>query len=353
MLMTGKDYLQSIRDGRVIYVGKERVKDQTTHPGFAGGAHTYAALFDMKSDPALRDIMTFEEGGERFSMYYLQPRSQEDLRRRNRAHRRIADFCFGLMGRTPDAFAGNLTGLSMKPEVFDSEPGGNSNNVLAIYRHVRRNDLFATYAIVPPQGARNKDYYLSKGLPQPALRVTAEDDRGVTLNGMKMLASSAAYAHEVLVGNVMPLAPDQLKESITCVIPLNLPGLTLWSREPFNRPGMHPFDRPLTARFDESDCMLVFKNAKGAVGKSHRARQSGPVSQHLHQDGGARASQSPVQRPVRLEASLHARRCEPNHALYGCARHSGGTRHAGAARGHGGGLQCHGRRADRGLSAIR
>ena len=168
--------------------------------------------------------MTFEEGGERYSMYYLQPRSQEDLRRRNRAHRKIADFCFGLMGRTPDAFAGNLTGLSMKPEVFDSEPGGNRNNLLAIYRHVRRNDLFATYAIVPPQAARNKDYYLAKGLPQPALRVTAEDDKGVTLNGMKMLASGAAYAHEVLVGNVMPLAPDQLKELITCVIPLNLPG---------------------------------------------------------------------------------------------------------------------------------
>jgi aromatic ring hydroxylase len=107
MLMTGKEYLQSIRDGRVIYVGKERVKDQTTHPAFADGAHTYAALFDMKSDSALRDVMTFEEGGERYSMYYLQPRSQEDLRRRNCVHRKIADFCFGLMGRTPDAFAGN------------------------------------------------------------------------------------------------------------------------------------------------------------------------------------------------------------------------------------------------------
>src|SRR5262252_3972655 len=262
MLMSGKEYLQSIRDGRVIYVGKERVKDQTTHPAFADAARTYAALFDMKSDPALRDLMTFEEGGECYSMYYLQPRSQEDLRRRNRAHRKIAGFCFGLMGRTPDAFAGNLTGLSMKPQVFDSEPGGSRNNLLAIYQHVRRNDLFATYAIVPPQGARNKDYYLAKGLPQPALRVTAEDDKGVTLNGMKMLASGAAYAHEVLIGNVMPLAPDQLKESVTCVIPLNLPGLTLWSREPFNRPGMNPFDRQLTTRFDESDCMLVFKDAK-------------------------------------------------------------------------------------------
>ena len=35
MLMTGKEYLQSIHDGRVIYVGKERVDDQTTHPAFA------------------------------------------------------------------------------------------------------------------------------------------------------------------------------------------------------------------------------------------------------------------------------------------------------------------------------
>jgi aromatic ring hydroxylase len=38
MLMTGKEYLQSIRDGRVIYVGKER-QGSDTHPAFASGAH--------------------------------------------------------------------------------------------------------------------------------------------------------------------------------------------------------------------------------------------------------------------------------------------------------------------------
>jgi 4-hydroxyphenylacetate 3-monooxygenase len=79
---------------------------------------------------------------------------------------------------------------------------------------------------------------------------------------MKMLATGAAYADEVLIGNVMPLAPDQLKESITCVIPLNLPGLSLWARTPFNRTDTREFDSPLTYRFDESDCMLVFKDVK-------------------------------------------------------------------------------------------
>jgi 4-hydroxyphenylacetate 3-monooxygenase len=260
MILTGQEYLESIRDGRTIYVGKERIADATRHPAFAGGARTYAALYDLKA--ANRNVATFEENGERYSMYFLQPRSQEDLRRRNRMHRLIADFSFGLLGRSPDAVAGNLTGLAMNSAYFDSEPGGNRANVGSIYEHVRRNDIFATYAIVPPPAARNKDYYQSGGIQSPSLRVTAETDDGVVLNGMKMLATGAAYAHEVLIGNVMPLAPDQKKESITALVPLNLPGLSLWARRPFNTEDTRTFDSPLTRRFDESDCMLVFRDVK-------------------------------------------------------------------------------------------
>jgi hypothetical protein len=54
----------------------------------AGAARTYAALYDLKSDPTLREVMTFEEHGQRYNMYYLQPRSQDDLRRRYRAHKK-------------------------------------------------------------------------------------------------------------------------------------------------------------------------------------------------------------------------------------------------------------------------
>lgn len=262
MIRTGKEYLESIRDGRTIYVGQEKIEDATTHPAFCNGALTYAALFDAKADPKYRDLMTYEENGERFSAYYLRPRSQEDLRRRSRAHRFIAEFSYGVMGRTPDAMAGNITGLAMNAGYLDAEKGGFSANVLKIYEHMRRNDIFATYAIVPPQGSRNKEYYSTTGQQQPALRVTDEDDNGVVLNGMKMLATGAAYANEVLIGNVMPIGPDQRKEAITCVIPLNLPGLSLWARRPFHRNGELEFDAPLTHRFDESDCMLVFKNVR-------------------------------------------------------------------------------------------
>ena len=35
MLRSGKEHLESLRDGRVIYIGSERVNDVTQHPAFA------------------------------------------------------------------------------------------------------------------------------------------------------------------------------------------------------------------------------------------------------------------------------------------------------------------------------
>ncbi len=60
MLKTGKEHLESMRDGRVIYIGKERVDDVTTHPAFRNAAHSMASIYDMKADPANRDLMSFE-----------------------------------------------------------------------------------------------------------------------------------------------------------------------------------------------------------------------------------------------------------------------------------------------------
>jgi aromatic ring hydroxylase len=38
MLRTGKEHLESLRDGRVVYIGDERVDDVTRHPAFRNAA---------------------------------------------------------------------------------------------------------------------------------------------------------------------------------------------------------------------------------------------------------------------------------------------------------------------------
>ena len=91
MLRTGKEHLELLRDGRVVYIGSERVDDVTRHPAFRNAAATVAALYDMKADPANREAMSYEEDGGRHSIYFLRPRTREDLQRRMLGHRRIAD----------------------------------------------------------------------------------------------------------------------------------------------------------------------------------------------------------------------------------------------------------------------
>ena len=57
MLMGGTEYLDSIRDGRRVYVGGELVEDVTTHPAFCNAARTIAMIYDRKRAPEDRDVM--------------------------------------------------------------------------------------------------------------------------------------------------------------------------------------------------------------------------------------------------------------------------------------------------------
>ncbi len=54
MLKTGKEHLESIRDGRVIYIGEEKVTDVTTHPAYRNAAQSIASLYDLKCAPENR-----------------------------------------------------------------------------------------------------------------------------------------------------------------------------------------------------------------------------------------------------------------------------------------------------------
>jgi 4-hydroxyphenylacetate 3-monooxygenase len=261
MLRTGKDHLESLRDGRVVYIGSERVDDVTRHPAFRNAAQTVAALYDLKADPANLDTMTYEEDGGRHSLYYLRARSRDDLQRRMICHRKIADFTYGMFGRSPDHVASFVTGMAMKLDELKA-PFANPDNLLRYYKYARDNDLYTVYAVLPPQAARNPEFYQRQNIPVPTLRVVREEDDGVVISGMKMLATGAVFANEVWIGNVLPLAPDQKKEAITCAIPCNAPGLQFWSRKPMEQDCTSEFDSPLAYRYDESDSMLLCDSVK-------------------------------------------------------------------------------------------
>ena len=44
MIKTGKEHLSQLRDGRVVYIGDEKIDDVTTHPAFEKAAKKIAEL---------------------------------------------------------------------------------------------------------------------------------------------------------------------------------------------------------------------------------------------------------------------------------------------------------------------
>ena len=210
MIKTGKDHLEQLQDGRIVYIGDEKVSDVTKHPSLKRAAKTVAQLYDLKHTKEHKNDLTYEENGDTFSTWFIQAKNKDDLRKRSKAHKIIADHTSGMMGRSMDHVASFVTGMSTSTDIFDNEKYKFSKNLLNYYEYMKKNDVFASYAVVPPQAARNPDFYQKRNLPIPTLSVVSENDKGVVISGMKMLATSAIFANEIWIGNLIPLAPDQV-----------------------------------------------------------------------------------------------------------------------------------------------
>jgi 4-hydroxyphenylacetate 3-monooxygenase len=262
VLISGKQKLERMRDGRAVYIGAERVDDVTAHPAFREGAKTIAGLYDLKADPDKRELFSFEENGERISLYWLRCRNRDDLVRRMRCCKAIADFTYGFVGRSPDQVSGLITGLAMNVGLLDSLRAGFGQNLLKYYDHARRNDLYLSFAVTPASGRKSADLFPGQQRDDPNLRVVTEDDAGVTVSGMKMLATSAVYADEILIGNLTPIDERLKSEAITAALPLNAPGVALWSRQPYAPAARQQADYPMSYRYDETDSVLVCNRVK-------------------------------------------------------------------------------------------
>src|SRR5262244_3420304 len=79
--LTGAEYLESLRDGREIWLYGEKVDDVTTHPAFRNTARMVARLYDALHDPATRDTPTTETdtgSGGLTHRFFRAPTSAEE-----------------------------------------------------------------------------------------------------------------------------------------------------------------------------------------------------------------------------------------------------------------------------------
>jgi 4-hydroxyphenylacetate 3-monooxygenase len=260
-LRSGDEYLRSLDDGRAVYVDGERIRQITRHPAFSGAARSAARLFDTACDPALRDRMTFASpsSGKPVLRAFQIPRSHADLRAKRLASETWSEGSFGMIGRTPDHVAGFFCGYAAVPEVISAGGEHFSRNVVRFYEELRENHLWATYAIVPPQIDRSKPAHKQVD-PTLYAGVVKERDDGIVISGAQQLASAGVLSDYLYLSCIHPLQQGDENHAIGVAVPINAPGMRLYPRRPFALSASDPFDHPLSSRFDESDCFVVFKD---------------------------------------------------------------------------------------------
>jgi len=260
---TGKDHLQSLRDGRALYINGKRVADHTEHPAFRNAVRTAAGLYDWNGREDQLERMTFVSPtcGARVSRMWQLPTSAADLRQRRLALEAIAMQTCGMLGRSPDHVASVLSGFYMGIELFERHGAQRAAALREYFQFARDRDLYLSYVIVSPQADRSRSA-ADQADPYLVCGVCDQDSEGVTLKGAKMLGTAIPLANEVLVAAIQPLKPGEERYSITAAVPLNAKGLRLLSRKSYEAASRHVFDNPLAARFDENDCVLYFDEVR-------------------------------------------------------------------------------------------
>jgi 4-hydroxyphenylacetate 3-monooxygenase len=258
---TGQEYLKGLQaQEREVWLGGERVKDVTTHPGLANGARAVAALYDMQHQSDLRDAMTYVSpgSGDRVGLSFITPRTRQELEQRRVMMLHWARTTCGMMGRSPDFMNVTFAAWGAAAGYFAQNRSEFGENIRRYYEHIREHDLTLTHSLINLQRSRTVSgvFNLEEGT---ALQVVRETDAGVVVRGARVLATLGPLADEIAVysprlGRMTdPHSPFALNFAIPC----GTPGLKFLCRESFDLGRSH-FDHPLASRFEEMDCVVFF-----------------------------------------------------------------------------------------------
>lgn len=264
--LTGARYIDSLRDGREVWLDGQKIQDVTTHPAFRGMVHELARIYDLQHSEAYREQMTFvsPQTGNRCSMSWLLPYTPEDLKRKRRNSEIWNEQCWGQLGRGPDILAPYIITLYDIREALSAVKNAHCDfgeNVVNYYRYCAENDIFLTHALGDPQVDRSEQPQNEQRRSleeEVALHVVEETRDGVIVHGAKQLATAAPISQETYVSlSATFVRRADPRFVLSFSIPTNTPGLKILCREPVSQ-GYGGYGHALGMAYDEQDAMLFF-----------------------------------------------------------------------------------------------
>ena len=246
-LKTPAEYVESLRDGRVIFWDGDKIEDVTKDARFR--VPIAVAVRDYEyDDPERRELTTYvTEEGTRAHRVFQIPRTEEDLRKR-------------LELATQMSIAGGVTGVymalqSVKDEVAQVNPRY-AENIENLWRYARENDLRAAEVITDAKGDRARRAHQQDD-PDLYLRIVDRSAKGITVRGAKLHITAASLVHELVVMPTKSMRAEEKDYAVSFSIPTNAPGVKIINRS-FAPAELPEFDYPASAHHSMPEGFVIF-----------------------------------------------------------------------------------------------
>ncbi|MFH3480470.1 4-hydroxyphenylacetate 3-hydroxylase family protein [Xanthobacter variabilis] len=256
MIRTGAQYLDSIRDGREVYINGERVRDVPSHPMFKPLVDIRARIYDMQWEARTRDVMTFTQDGEVNGIGNKLPITQEDWWDKRRATDCVMREVGGIVTRVGDETVGEMWSLFDGQDVLNEVDPRFSANIRDHIDRVLHHDPFHVSANTDPKGDRSR--LPQEQDPDMLLHVVKETDAGLIVRGAKY-ETAAPYANQAFTKPTIANWGDSAYSdyAVGFICDLGSPGIKFICRTGFA--GRRPVeDYPLSSRFDEVEALVIF-----------------------------------------------------------------------------------------------
>jgi aromatic ring hydroxylase len=260
---TGREFLDSLDDGREVWIYGERVKRIAEHRAFRNCARMLARLYDeLHADRASGSnvISTDTEWGDGFThRYFRAPTTAAEQMAARGAIAAWARVTYGWLGRSPDYKAAFLATLGANAEFYAPFEG----NARRWYRYAQERVPFVNHAIIHPPLDRHLPPGASGSAADACVHVTKETDAGIHVSGAKVVATGSALTHFTFVAHHGLIPVEDPTYAAVFIVPTNAAGVKLICRVSNEYRAAEtgsPFDYPLSIRFDENDAIFVLDN---------------------------------------------------------------------------------------------
>ncbi len=260
-IRTPQQYIDSLKDGRVVFCNGEKVKDVTEHPILKICRDWVAMDYVLENDARYQSLITEKnKEGDRVSFVLMPQRSRDDLLRLREIVKLWARVCFGKPPGAKFVAKDGLNAVTVVSQRIDKKCGTKyAENVEAYRKHLQKNDLSFAMGLTdvkgdrslrPSQQKRHRDYYI---------RIVEERKDGIIVRGAKTHISQAPLCNEILIAPCRAMKEDDKAYAVSFAVPVNTKGITMISAEP----EVHEvdlFDHPIAASVYINDATIIFED---------------------------------------------------------------------------------------------